>query len=86
VNKERSIQFATYEGYEIHAVPYQLADTGEWTVNIRIFHDCGYEMRSREYFSANSFKGRDEAVACCLSFGKQVIEGKIENCTLDGLW
>jgi hypothetical protein len=85
VAKERSIQIATYEGYEIHAVPYQLADTGEWTVNIRIFHDCGYELRSREYFSANAFLERDEAVACCFHFGKEIIDGKIEKCSVDGL-
>jgi hypothetical protein len=85
MSNEQSIQIASYLGYEIHAVPYQLADTGEWAVNIRIFHDCRHEMRSREFFADNSFNERDEAIACCFSFGKQVIDGKIKNCTVDGL-
>ena len=83
--KERSIQNPIYEGYEIQVVPYQLADSGELTVKIRIFPDCGDERRSREFSLAKYFKGRDEAVAHCFNFGKQIIDGKIENCTVDGL-
>ncbi len=85
MSKERSIQNATYKAYEIQAAPYQLPDSGEWEINIRIFHDRGDEMRSRQFSSANSFKARNEAVACCFSFGKQVIDGKIECCTVEGL-
>ncbi|HQU29298.1 MAG TPA: HlyU family transcriptional regulator [Nitrospirales bacterium] len=85
MSNEKSNQIAFYKGYEIKPVPYQLADSGEWTVKIRIFPDCGDERRSREFSLAKYFKGRDEAVAHCFNFGKQIIDGKIENCTVDGL-
>jgi hypothetical protein len=82
---ERPIQIATYEGYKIHAAPNQLADTGEWTLNIGIFHDHGNEMRLRKFTAANSFKTRDKAVAHCFNFGKQIIDGRFENCTIEAL-
>ena len=74
----------SYKGYEIHAAPYQLADSGEWTINIHIFHDRGDEIRTRPFSAGNSFKTRDEAVAHCFNFGKLIIDGKSENCTVEG--
>ena len=85
MSKERSIQNATYKGYEIQATPHQLANSGKWEINIQIFHDLEDEMGLRQFSSSNSFKARDEAVAHCINFGKQIIDGKIENCTVGGL-
>jgi len=86
---KRPIQVAiknpTYKDHEIHAAPYQLADTSEWEICIHIFHDHGDQMGSRKFSTGNSFKTRDEAVAHCLNFGRQIIDGKIENCTVNGL-
>lgn len=75
----------SYKGFEIHAAPYQLADTDEWSMNIHIFHHRGDETRSRQFSAGNCFKTRGEAVAHCFDFGKQIIDGKSENCTVDGL-
>ncbi len=85
MSKEKSNQIAAYKGYEIQAAPFQLADSGKWEVNIHIFRDHADEMRSREFSSANSFKARDEAVACCFYLGKQIIDRKIGNCNVDRL-
>jgi len=74
-----------YNGYEIHAAPYQLADTGEWTINIYIFRDHGSRLRSRQFSAGNCFESRDEAVAHCFNFGKQIIDGNSENFTVEGL-
>jgi hypothetical protein len=71
---ERPIQIATYKGYKIHAAPHQLADTGEWTLNIGIFHDGGGQIRLRQFSAANFFKTRDEAVVHSFNFGKQIID------------
>ncbi|MGH8628480.1 MAG: CV_2116 domain-containing protein [Gammaproteobacteria bacterium] len=65
--------------------PYQLADTGEWTMNIHIFHHRGDETSSRQFSANNCFNTREEAVAHCFNFGKQIVDGKSENCTVDGL-
>lgn len=75
----------SYKGYKIHAAPYQLAETGEWTVDIHISHDRSDEIRSRNFSAGNSFKTRDEAVSHCFNFGMQIIDGKSEHCTVDGL-
>jgi hypothetical protein len=79
MHKEMSFSIVNYKGYKIHAVPYQLAETGEWTGNIRIFHDCGDKISLRQFSIGNSLKTRNEAVACSLNFGKQIINDKFEN-------
>lgn len=85
MSKERTIQIATYKGYEIQPAPDQLADSGEWEVKIFIVHHGGNETRERKFFTANSFKAWEEVVTHCFNFGTQIIDGKIENCTVDGL-
>jgi len=74
-----------YEGYTIKAVPYQLADIGEWAVNIQIFHDSRNEMRLRQFAASNSFLTWEEAVTHCFNFGRKIINGNYENCTVEGL-
>lgn len=85
MSKDRTVQIAAYRGCGIQTAPFQLADSGKWEVNIRIFRDHGDEKGSREFSSANSFKARDEAVACCFYLGKQIIDRKIRNCNVDRL-
>lgn len=85
MSKERAIQNATYKGYEIQAAPHQLANSGKWEVKIFFVHHGGNETRTMKFFTANAFKEREEAVTHCFNFGTQIIDGKIENCTVDGL-
>ena len=75
----------TYKGYEIRAVPHQLADSGEWTVNIVILKHRSDQVASRQFSASNTFKSRDEAVKHCLVFGRQIVEGKAGNCTVTDL-
>jgi hypothetical protein len=75
----------SYKGFEIHAVPHRLADTCDWTTNIRISHDRGDEIRLRQFSAGNCFKTREEAVAHCFNFGKQIIDRKFEHFTMDDL-
>jgi hypothetical protein len=46
-----------YKGYEIRAVPYQLADSGEWTVDILVVRDNGTEVKHRKFGASNTYKG-----------------------------
>lgn len=75
----------TYNGYVIRAVPHQLVDSGEWTVNIVIFKHRGDSVASRQFSAGNTFKTRQEAIQHCFVFGRQVIDGKSENCTVADL-
>ena len=74
-----------YKGYEIRAIPHQLADFGEWTVNLVILKHRNAQVATRPFSASNRFKSRDEAVMHCFIFGRQVIDGKAENCTVTDL-
>ena len=46
----------TYKGYEIRAVPHQLADSGEWTVNIVILKHRSDQVASRQFSASNTWR------------------------------
>ena len=68
-----------YKGYEIRAVPYQLADSGEWTLDILIVRDTGTEIKHRKFGAGNRYKTKDEAIQHCFDLGRQIIDGKVED-------
>ena len=74
-----------YKGYEIRAAPRQLADSGEWTLNILIVRDTGTGLNNRSFSGSNRYKTNSEAVQHCFNFGKQIIDGKVEGCTVADL-
>jgi hypothetical protein len=39
----------------------------------------------KPFSASNTFKTKEEAIAHCYNFGKEIIDGKYENCTLDDL-
>ena len=71
-----------YKGYEIRAVPYQLAESGEWTVDILIVKDKGTEVKHRKFGAGNRYQTKDEAVQHCFDFGKQIIDGNVKDCSV----
>ena len=76
---------APYKGYLIRAAPYRLADSGEFTVNISISHDTGNAVNIRNFSASNTFKTKEEAIYHCIEFGRQIIDGKFDNCTVNDL-
>ncbi len=73
----------TYEGFIVEAAP-ELHD-GKWSTNIciRINHPEGPSGRN---FSTNDTNNaREDAVAHCLQFGRDIIDGKVEGCTVESL-
>lgn len=74
-----------YKGYEIRAAPYQLADSGEWTVDILIVRDTGPEITHKKFGAGNRYKTKEEAVQHCFNFGKQIIDGKVKDCSVADL-
>ena len=83
--EETKMDSVSYKGYLIQAAPYQLADSGEWTINISIWHDTGSAINIRNFSAANTFKTKEEAFQHCINFGRQIIDGKFENCTVTDL-
>ena len=74
-----------YKGYLIEATPEQLAESGEWAIRVCIWRDRGSHTNEKIYSAGNRFKTEEEAIPRCFEFGKQVIDGKIANCTVDDL-
>lgn len=70
-----------YEGYEIVAKPRQLAD-GAWQLNLTIIEHLGKQTDSKNFFARNAFESREEAIHGCFDFGKQIIDRKVEGCSV----
>jgi hypothetical protein len=49
IQKETKMDSVPYKGYMIQLGPYQLADSGEWTINISILHDTGSAVNIRNF-------------------------------------
>jgi len=72
----------SYKDFEINAAPYQLTESGEWTLNVYItLHKTG-ETVERNFSAADHFKTREEAVTHCHNFGRLVIDGKVKDCSV----
>ncbi len=74
-----------YKAFEIHAAPYQLADSGEWQVNLHIFRHRESESKSRNFSAGNSYKTLEEAVKHSVQLGKQIIDGQSASCSVADL-
>ncbi len=71
-----------YKGYLIRPATLQLAASGEWTLELYIAKDKDSEFVERKFSAGNTFKTEEEAIKHCINFGKQIIDGKSENCTV----
>ena len=74
-----------YKGYLIQAIPYQLAESGEWTIRIEIWRDRGNAINAKAFYAKNRFKTKEEAIPHCFEIGKQIVDGRIANCNVDDL-
>ena len=83
--EENGMDSAPYKGYLIQAAPYRLADSGEFTINISILHDTGNAVNIRNFSASNTFKTEEEAIYHCIEFGRQIIDGKFDDCTASDL-
>jgi len=77
-NKTFRPDIIEYNGYEIQASPYQLAESKRWTVNIYILKHRGSHTTSRNFSSSNTFLTKEEAVKHCFAFGMKIIDDKIK--------
>lgn len=85
IREEKKVDLVPYKGYLIQAAPYRLAESGEFTLNISILHDAGDAINIRNFSAGNTFKTEEEAIYHCIVFGRQIINGKFENCSVSDL-
>jgi hypothetical protein len=74
-----------YNGYTIIAIPEQLIENNQWTVNIAIQKHHGEGTTGKPFSASNTFATKKEAIEHCLNFGKQIIDGDVINCTVHDL-
>jgi hypothetical protein len=74
-----------YKGYLIHPAPLKLIDSEEWTIEICISKHRSDSVTERKYSAGNIFKTREEAIQHCINFGKKIIDGDSEHCTVTDL-
>ena len=75
----------SYKGYLIRPAPKQLVDSGEWNMDIHISIDKGNRLIIRNFNTANTFATKEEAIQHCINYGKQIIDGEVEGCTVTDL-
>lgn len=74
-----------YKEFEIKASPHQLAESGEWSLNIYITHHKGGVTLEKNFSAASTYKTREEAISHCHNFGRQVIDGHVLGCTISDM-
>lgn len=85
IQDEAMVDSVNYKGYSIRAVPDQLVDSGRFTLNIYILHYSNGSLISRNFQAFNTFETEQEAICHCIEFGRRIIDGKIQNCTVADL-
>jgi hypothetical protein len=75
----------SYNDFIIEAMPWQLAESRKWALDIRIWKYSGDQISARHFSSSDFCNTEDEAIAKCFNFGKQIIDGQISYCTVEDL-
>lgn len=75
----------SYKGYIIEARPERLLENRQWSINIPIYKYRGSRLSEKPFVGSKTFQSEEEAIEHCFHFGKQIIDGQIENCKIDDL-
>jgi hypothetical protein len=71
----------TYKGFTITHRTYQIRGSGRWTVDVLV----GRHSRLRAFSDTATYATEQEAIAGCCEFGRRIIDGKAERCSIEDL-
>jgi hypothetical protein len=76
-----------YKDFQLLPCPHQFVSTGEWIVRVTIAkqNDSSGEIRKRQFCSSKIFQKKWDAIHHAILFGKEVIDGKHMNLTVENL-
>lgn len=74
-----------YKGYEIRPTPEFLTESEEWSSNLHILIHKENEVVDRQFSAADTYKSKEEAIEHCINFGRQIIDGNVNGCTVTDL-
>jgi len=75
------MHFYEYRGFTICPAPALSLAENVWTVNVSIRHGA----RAKLFETPYCFGTKGEAVFHCISFGKKIIDGDVEDVTVDDI-
>jgi hypothetical protein len=70
-----------YRGFDIVSRPYELAETGEWTVDLTIRRN----ERFRTFSVNERYATVEEADAQCVGLGRRIIDNRVKGWSVDAL-
>lgn len=71
----------TYKGFAITARTFQIRGSGRWTLDVLI----GRHSRLRAFSNTTTYLTEQAAISGCCDFGRQIIDGRVENCSIRDL-
>lgn len=76
-----------YKGFVLSPASQQLSETEDWVLRITItkHHDSRGETLEKIYTGNNTFSSKAEAEVHSIEFGKQIIDGKFQDSSIDEL-
>ena len=75
----------TYKGFTIEAVPTGSPQDGTWNTKVSIGFYPETGPKGRDFTSLETFPTEKEAIAYCLQFGRDIIDGNVEGCSVRDL-
>jgi len=73
-----------YQGFIIDPTPVHF-HSGEWNTDVWIRIHRGEDTSSRNFNTRDTFPTQEEDVAHSLQFGRDIIDGNVEDCTVEDL-
>jgi hypothetical protein len=81
---EASVRRIPYKDHEVHAASL-LLPSGEWSLEVHITAQRGDEIQTKSFTGSDTFFSEVEAIRQCLDFGKRIIDGEVEDCSVKDL-
>jgi hypothetical protein len=77
-----------YKDFQLSPCPHQFQDTGEWIARVTItkLNDSSGQIRKKQFCSSKLFRKKVDADHHSILFGKEVIDGKHPNASVDNLY
>lgn len=70
-----------YRGFDIVSRPYQISESGQWTVDLQIRRND----RFRDFGVTEHYPSEEEAERQCIGLGRRIIEGRVKGWSVDPL-
>ncbi len=81
---EAAVRRTSYKDYEVHAASL-LLPSGEWSLEVHITAQRGDEIQTKPFTGSDTFFSEVEAIRHGLDFGKRIIDGKVEDCSVEDI-